>query len=1049
MPAATLSLRRRAAESALALIFPPGFVWAASRPMPLPATFETFAATLRDLVARFSAGAAGFLSRDYPEAAVRQDFLDPFFKALGWDLQNERQLILNRREVEIESRTMIDGRKKRADYLFRTDGTDRFVCEAKKPAEDLNAGHAFQARRYARNKVLALALLTDFEGLRLYVVACKPRRGDPIDAGLWKHWHYTEYPAHAREIWDLLSRDAVAGGALDRELAKLPKSPVGKGRARQRWLIRPDRTRALDAEFLAFLDEARRTLGSDLLRHNPGAGLRDDLPRLNEAVQRILDRLLFLRICEDRDIDTGLVLNRAVENYFHATDDPRAHRSAQTELPGVVAEPPSGRPNLSTHQLWPALVSHFKRLNDQSDGIVPYFNGHLFKPHFTEELLVGDAWLADFLDDLGGDESEYLFSIIPVEILGTIYERFLGKLIRPQGLGVTIEEKPEVRKAGGVYYTPRYIVDYIVEQTVGKLLEAQPPEQTLALRFLDPSCGSGSFLIRVFERVCEHWQAWLTAHPKARKKSLCWLDAATGDVHLTAALKRRILTANIHGVDLDPGAVEVTQLALYLKMLEGENRNTLARERELFPAEDEPALLPPLADNIKCGNSLLAADFSPDPAELIRVRAFDWDAQFTAIMRAGGFDAVVGNPPYILLQAALRDDTQLDYFRAAYEGASFKIDTYHLFIERGIKLCRAGGLVSFITPSNFLTNNHLTGLRRVILLRTQPEQIVVVQGGVFAGVSVDNAVFVFRAGPAAAASFPLTSAAATADGVAPTGQGRIDPQRVLAEPRLLFTSGMVNPGGALWDRIAAGCVTLGDLADVNFGKQLRDRAVFQQDVIKVDGRRSVPRTHVACVTGKDIAPYQLEWSGLACLDNPVARSGGCWDEAKHRAKGKLLTRQIGRFPAFALDDVGYHCLNTIFMVTIRETVRLKATFFLGVLNSGLVRFLWTGRYYDQRRTFPKIKGTYLKALPIPRLDLAKPADRARHDRLVALVDKMLALTPQRRAATAEQERATLQNAVTATDRAIDRLVYDLYGLTPEETALVEGSGNSAVPTPTD
>ena len=215
--------------------------------MSVPATFETFESALSDLVARFSAGATGFLSRDYAEASVRQDFLDPFFAALGWDLKNERQLILNKREVEIESRTIIDGRKKRADYLFRIDGTDRFVCEAKKPAEVLNSDHAFQAKRYARNKVLPLALLTDFEGLCLYVVALKPRRSDPVDAGLWKKWHYTEYPAHAREIWDLLSREAVAGGALDRELDKLPKSPSGKGRARQLWLIRPDRTRAIDA----------------------------------------------------------------------------------------------------------------------------------------------------------------------------------------------------------------------------------------------------------------------------------------------------------------------------------------------------------------------------------------------------------------------------------------------------------------------------------------------------------------------------------------------------------------------------------------------------------------------------------------------------------------------------------------------------------------------------------------------------------------------------------------------------------------------------------
>ncbi len=717
--------------------------------MAAPVTFETFQQELASLVARFSAGATGFLARDYAEASVRQDFIDPFFTALGWDLKNERQLILNKREVEIESRTLIDGRKKRADYLFRIEGTDRFVCEAKKPFETLGSHYAFQAKRYARNKVLPLALLTDFEELCLYVVAIKPRRSDPVDAGLWKKWHYSNYPAHAREIWDLLSREAVSGGSIDRGLDELPKKPTGKGRARQLWLIRPDRTRAIDADFLAFLDESRRTLGSDLLRHNPHVDLRNDLPRLNEAVQRILDRLLFLRICEDRDIDTGLVLNRALENWFHATGDPRAHRATQDNLPGVE-DPPTGTPTLSTHQLWPRLVEHFQELDRRPASSVPFFNGHLFKPHFTEDLHVGDAWLADFLDDLGGDESEYLFAVIPVEILGTIYERFLGKIIRPHGLGVTIENKPEVRKADGIYYTPRYIVDYIVEQTVGKLLDDQPPEKTLDLRLLDPACGSGSFLIRVFERVCEHWQTWLTQQlpakvevggkvdweklveapvgakpttPRAKdaraawlvqNRQFCWLDEVTGDLHLTMHLKRRILIANIYGVDIDPGAVEVTQLSLYLKMLENENRDTLARERQLFADEAEPALLPPLAANIKCGNSLIASDFSLDSNELVRVRAFDWDVQFATIMKSGGFDAVVGNPPYIRIQTLQESDPEsVNYLNEHYAAAAKgNYDIYVVFVERALSLLNPDGRLGYILPHKFFNAQYGEALRQ-------------------------------------------------------------------------------------------------------------------------------------------------------------------------------------------------------------------------------------------------------------------------------------------------------------------------------------------------
>lgn len=262
---------------------------------------------------------------------------------------------------------------------------------------------------------------------------------------------------------------------------------------------------------------------------------------------------------------------------------------------------------------------------------------------------------------------------------------------------------------------------------------------------------------------------------------------------------------------------------------------------------------------------------------------------------------------------------------------------------------------------------------------------------------------------------------------------------MLAEERDLFTSSIIRPASDLWDRLAAKFNRLNSIADVNLGKQLRDRAKFQNDVIEVPSRSAIPRTHVACVTGKDIERYLLEWSKLACLNNVVAQSGGCWDEVKQKAKGKLLTRQIGRYPSFALDNVGYHCLNTLFIVTLLETTRINPMFLLGVLNSKLLRLLWVGRFYDQRQTFPKIKGTYLKELPVALPDFAKPTDKAGHDKLVALVDKMLALTPGLRAATSESEKATLQNAVTATDRQIDALVYELYGLTPEEIALVEGA----------
>lgn len=996
--------------------------------MSVPTTFARFEKEIVRLVGIFEKNHSHYQQANYDEASLRQEFLNPLFAALGWDVENKAGSIPTRREVEVESRTRIGGRNRRADYLFRTEGYDRFVCEAKKPATILDRREAFQAKRYAWNKGVPLAVLTDFEDLKVYVVGGRPHPDKP-EEGEWKTWHYRQFPDAAHELWELLSRERVAAGAIELAIDALPKKAKAGGRAKQQWILKPDRSRALDTDFLNFLDKARQQLASDLYKHNDHADLLRD-NRLNEAVHRILDRILFLRICEDRDIDTGIRLDSIVETWRRGSGGEtggRGRRGLILEEPPVFRSGDSGG-----NQLWSAVVSHFRALDRRPPSHVPFFNGNLFKPHFCEDLKIGNDWIAGFITELSNEESPYLFDVIPVEILGTIYERFLGKVVRPHGKGITVEEKPEVRKAGGVYYTPRYIVDYIVEQTVGNLVAEQSPEATLKIRILDPACGSGSFLIRSFERMCEHWQRWLTRNPAKRKKTWCRVDPETKDVHLTVDLKRRILTHNIFGVDLDAAAVEVTQLSLYLKMLEGENRTTLQRERELFA--EAAALLPPLHDNIKCFNSLIGSDFSVVPDDLLRVNAGDWSVQFPQIMKAGGFDAVVGNPPYVLLQEEFRDDSQLAYFKGVYEAASFKLDTYHLFIERALKLCRPKGRTSLITPSNFLSNNHLGGLRRLILGRSQPTEVLVINGGVFEAASVDTAIMVCVAGKAAKSAFPLTQATASISGLRQIDQVQVDPERALREPRALFTSGVSNSASDLWDRIVLSTRALGTIADVNFGKQLRDRNTFLTDVIKVQSKNVMPDTHVPCVTGKDVERYFVRWSNLACLNDRIAQCGGCWDEAKHGAVGKLLTRQIGRYPTFGIDVEGFHCLNTIFMVTLREDSGIRPEFLLGVLNSRLLRALWIGRFYDQRKTFPKIKGTYLKELPIPTVT----SSRRSHDILVALVDKMLALVPRLRTAASAAEQATLRNAITATDQQIDALVYELYGLSEEEIRLVEG-----------
>lgn len=1007
-------------------------------------TFESFEPELNRLVAAFTRQFDELTSPGYAEAQLRDDFLNPFFRALGWDLENKAGHIQSEREVEIESRTDIAGKAKRADYLFRTDGNARFICEAKKPREVLGPKYAFQAKRYAWNKTLPLAVLSDFEEIKIYVVGGKPHADRP-DEGLWKRWHFKEFPAVAREIWDLLSRPGVAAGSIDALLDSLPKrAPTGRGKAKQLYLIKPDRTRSLDNEFLGFLDEARRSLGSDLVKHNPDADIRD-VARLTEAVQHILDRLLFLRICEDRDIDTGTRLDSIVQTWRRSYHRDDTIRYGQTSMfdgdeAGKSAAPSTS--DLPRESLWYAIVRHFRALDRRPASHVPFFNGQLFKPHFTENLHIGDQWLCDFIGELSDDESVYLFNVIEVEMLGSVYERFLGKIVRPHGRGVTIEEKPEVRKAGGVYYTPRYIVDYIVEQTVGRLLDpildaktfAAFEKQTNALRLLDPACGSGSFLIRCFERVCEHWQRRLTRNPDERRKELCWVDPATQDVHLTVELKRQILRSNIYGVDIDAQAVEVTQLSLYLKMLENENRTTLQRQRELF--SKDIALLPSLENNIKCGNSLIASDFSLDPDDLVRVRAFDWPVQFRDIMKGGGFDVVVGNPPY----GALLAEDESSYLRSRYRSAEYQIDTYPVFSERAHSLLKNDSYFGVIVPSAWVAAKYNINFRQFLCQLLPPINLTIAPKDVFSDATVETVVMICGKGSVASSQAFEVNRWDTE----PKNRYHLSFRRITEDPEFIFPIYRSPDVDKLVEKIASSNREFGAFSEAVWGVKVYQKGKgkppqkgFESSARCFHSAEYTKPTHKKLLGGSEIRRYELAWVG-GWVDYGVwlaePRSPSWFDGER------LLIREVtanGCIQAvYSADPFVFS--NSVDGLRLKAGAEVPLKFLLGLLNSKVLSFYNLNTSANAfKGAFPKVLIKDLLAFPLPPREPV-----GLRDQMITLVDKMLALTPKLRAATTDKERAILQNAVTATDQQIDQLVYELYGLTPEEIALVEGSAQA-------
>jgi methylase of polypeptide subunit release factors len=415
-------------------------------------------------------------------------------------------------------------------------------------------------------------------------------------------------------------------------------------------------------------------------------------------------------------------------------------------------------------------------------------------------------------------------------------------------------------------------------------------------------------------------------------------------------------------------------------------------------------------------------------AELKRASAthrkpfFLWRLHFAEVFQQrGGFDVVIANPPYVVVQGENRDEKLYAAFKRLYEVAAYKIDLYHLFIERGVQLLRNDGAICYITPSNFVSNNFAVDLRNFLLTKTILDRLVFFDEQVFQA-SVHNLVFAARKGDPAGnqTTFCKATIPETGEFVLKELYKVDQPSLITKQSFLILRENILAE--ALLSVMDRKCRRLDDFAEVAFGMQLRDRSKFPEDVVEnPPTKKALSKFHKPCYTGKDISRYHVRWQNRYCYFNREAKRGGCWNERFHFAKQKILLRQIGFFPEAGIDTEGYPVLNTAFMV-VPKCETFSSRYLVAIINSSAIRFYWINRFGDDRKTFPKIKGEYLKLLPIP---AATPEKQKAVERLV---DRILAAKAQ--AASAD---------VSAMERELDELVHALYGLTPEEIKLVEGS----------
>lgn len=636
-------------------------------------TKETFKTKLQKLVEHFSDNEDYYKSTQYKEDHVRQEFINPFFKALGWDMDNEQGFAPQYREVIHEDRLEIEGKPKAPDYAFKVGSDRKFFVEAKASSVKVfsEIDPAFQLRRYAWSGKLPVSILTDFEEFSIYDTTIEPKHTDKSSVARVKYIHYKDYIKEADYLWDTFSKEAVWKGSFDK-FAKREK----KG------------SQLVDKSFLKEIELWRDLVAKDIASNN-----KLNIYELNFVVQKFIDRIIFLRIAEDRGVETYETLRSAIKS-----------------------------PNTYSQ-----LLKIFSRADEK-------YNSSLFdlkKDELSAKIKISDKTLDKILNNLYYPKSPYEFSVIGVDILGSVYEQFLGKVIRlTKGGNAVIEEKPEVKKAGGVYYTPQYIVDYIVKNTVGELVEGKTPKDVAKLKIVDPACGSGSFLIGAYNYLLNwHHKYYVENDVEKNLKAKRLFKDAEGNFFLSTQEKKDILLNNIHGVDIDPQAVEVTKLSLALKMLEGENSETIGAQFVMFADR----ILPDLSSNIKCGNSLIGSDYYSDKQitllgdeELRKVNAFDWDKEFPLVFRYGGFDAVIGNPPYIRIQELQGSTPEVvEYIKTKYScSKSGNIDLYVTFIEKGVEVLNEHGLLGFINPHKFFTTKMGEDIRDYLATKKLLKKII-------------------------------------------------------------------------------------------------------------------------------------------------------------------------------------------------------------------------------------------------------------------------------------------------------------------------------------
>ena len=987
------------------------------------------------LMEKFTSQKEYYKSKNYNETQTRRDFIDPFFAALGWDIDNAAEQLETYREVRHEDKIKVNGHTKAPDYSFNINGKRKFFVEAKKPFVPIkeNPEPALQVRNYGWNAKLNISLVTDFEEFAIYDCTKKIRKNDNAISKRLKYIYYTDFIKEFDFIWDTFAFENVKNDSIE----KYAKKNIDLKSAEP-----------VDKEFLKSLNTWREYLATNIAQNNKL--LEDD--EINFAVQQTIDRIVFLRVCEDRKIESS---------------DKLLHISKEKG---------------NTYQ---NLFVYFQTADQK-------YNSGLFdfsKDKTTHSLVIENKVIKNIITEFY--ETGYNFAIIPVEILGYAYEQFLGKVVRLESSGkALVEEKPEVRKAGGVFYTPDYIVNYIVQNTVGKLIENKTPEEISTIKILDPSCGSGSFLLGAYQYLLDYHLKFY--HQLKMKNLELGIDSIpnskflihnlplTPEGHLSSHEKKRILLNNIFGVDIDTQAVEVTKLSLLLKALEGETEASIQTSLQLV---NERAL-PTLDNNIKSGNSLIDMDFYETEFDFgfeKKIKPFNWEKSFpdvfnrkenktpiaeykeiatqaklhakkamkyaeelenklstvneseTNYVSKAGFDVIISNPPYVYLP---HKSTQ-QYFQSRYPNQDYQQDLYLIFLEKYEKLLRKSGKLGVIVSNTWLQSVMLKKIRKFLINSFKWETFLQISDKVFQDAVVDTHILVFEKNVVDNDHQIV---------IETLQKGKFSFSHCIHQKHLSQTGEVINLTASdkerqLFEKIKENHQPLKQYFDVYNGVKpfekgkgkpaQTEETMLAKPYVKTDCKRP-DKNWLPLLRGSLIHRYQNFW------DNNSWILYGEWLAAPRKkeifeADEKIMVRQTGDSIIATIVEKGFIARNNLH-VLIHKSKNVDIKLFTAILNSKLIDFYYTFINPEKGEALAEVKKHHVEQLPLPAIEKINNEQQVQ---IVKHVDRLIHSYKELTHTKLQSQKENIQGLIDFSENKINEMVYQLYDLSEDEIRIIE------------